>query len=150
MTNPQFESNSASAGEIHTDRFETNTGAQSAAKKQRIIFWLFVYHAAVGFIEGLSSIDDPMLTFLFTVPIYIMVLSWCYADANERGRQLSKGESTSLILFFIVAFPIYLFRTRGIRGFQTLMLSLLVMAGMFATWAVTLMIGSWIGNATNH
>ncbi|WP_029247979.1 hypothetical protein [Schlesneria paludicola] len=145
MINQQSESTDVIADDGPTYPPETSY----SAKKRRIVVWLFVYSAALGAIYCFLPAGDRLIDGLASLPISILALSWCSADANERGRGFGKLASTTLVLFFVVAFPIYLFRTRGIRALKALFLTLLVTTGMLvcmlATNWITVSIGIAMG-----
>lgn len=49
------------------------------------------------------------------------MIAWCFEDARQRDYQIGKLMRIGLVLFFIGVFPIYLFRTRGLFGFVSLL-----------------------------
>ena len=51
-----------------------------------------------------------------------------------------------LLLFFGLALPVYIFRTRGVRGFKTIGWTLLLAAGMVAIVFATGLLTFWIGD----
>ncbi len=75
-----------------------------------------------------------MVILLLTVglPMLILAIIWCYADAEVRDYRIGKITRLGLVMFFIIAFLIYVFRTRGLRGFKTLGLTALFVAAMAA------------------
>jgi len=91
-------------------------------------------------------------TVLYSVvglPILILAIVWCQADADERGRRISKPMKVCPVLFFMPAFPIYIFQTRGLSGFKTLfrtaMLAVAMIACMYAVAFAAVAIGYAVG-----
>src|SRR5262245_18668935 len=65
------------------------------------------------------------LQLLEGVAIAALVASWCQVDARERGGTIGKLQFVAIILFALIALPVYLVRTRGVRGFLSILLALL-------------------------
>ena len=51
----------------------------------------------------------------------ILVVAWVYADASSRQRRLCYDYDTFLFFAWPLLAPCYLFQTRGIRGFLTML-----------------------------
>ncbi|MBI5821060.1 MAG: hypothetical protein HZA88_18990 [Verrucomicrobia bacterium] len=51
----------------------------------------------------------------------ILIVSWVYADASLRQRRLCYDYDTFLFFAWPLLAPCYLFQTRGLRGFLTLL-----------------------------
>jgi hypothetical protein len=51
----------------------------------------------------------------------IVLASWVYADADLRRRKLCYDYDTFLLFAWPIVMPCYLFQTRGIRAFLTLL-----------------------------
>jgi len=103
-----------------------------AARKRRIVWMLLIYSAGVGAISLFLPEEDRQTDFLLGLPYLIFGVSWCFADARERNHRIGKLMQLVLVLFFVIGFPIYLFQTRGLRGFQTLAAALLLVIVMIA------------------
>ena len=130
--------------------------AQPPAKsdrKRKIVFWLVAYSLIVG--PPLVFVPDGsnVLSTLLTLPLLVLGVSWCHTDARQRGFRLGRAWTLFLVFLSIIAFPIYFFRTRGIRGIKTLFLAvalcIVMMICMAATGLVTLLIvdAIWPGYA---
>lgn len=102
-----------------------------AAKKQRILVWLLIWSAIMGAIAGLLTEDDLAIELLISLPWLCLCVYWCHVDAQERNFRLGRFMRLTLILIFLLGFPIYLFRSRGIKGGLTLMWSI-------AFWGITM------------
>lgn len=59
-----------------------------------------------------------------------LILWWTLLDARQHGYSVGKMMRIGLILFTFIAFPIYVFQSRGIAGFKLLLLSILFFSAM--------------------
>lgn len=118
-------------------------------QKRRFIGLLWVYGLLFGVICCFLPENDSQIDFLVSVPFLVFGILWCSADAKERGTRLGKPTQILLVLLFVVGFPLYVFRSRGLGGFKTLFLGTVVAAisiglALLSGYA-TLMIGYWLG-----
>lgn len=51
----------------------------------------------------------------------LVVASWVMADARRRGRRLCHDYDSFVFFVWPILVPIYLFQTRGVRAFLTLL-----------------------------
>ena len=86
------------------------------------MLWLF---AAAS---GVASALDPdgagvpkRAELVSSVTFQLLVASWVMADARKRGRQLCYDYDSFVYLVWPVVVPVYLFQTRGVRAFLTLL-----------------------------
>jgi hypothetical protein len=56
-----------------------------------------------------------------SVALPLVVASWLMADARKRGRRLCYDYDSFVYFAWPVIVPVYLFQTRGIRAFLTLL-----------------------------
>lgn len=116
-----------------------------AAKKRRIVLMLLAYSAILGVIGVFLPDEESPLDYIVGLPILILGMAWCFVDAEERDHRIGKLMQLALIFFFVVAYPLYLFQTRGIRGFLTLGLAMVLVAVMaacaFSTGYATILVG---------
>ncbi len=63
-----------------------------------------------GFVDLAAKITFPVL-----------LMSWVYADAESRHRKLCYDYDTFLFFAWPLVVPCYLFQTRGVRAFLTLL-----------------------------
>jgi len=124
---------------------QTQTTVDYAAKKRRIILMLLAYSAIYGVLCIFLPNEDSPLDFLAVLPMLILSVSWCFLDATEHDYRIGRLMVLTLVLLFIVGFPIYVFRTRGIRGFKTLLLTTCLAAVMVACAFSTLYMGFALG-----
>ena len=89
-------------------------------RKRTILIALLVYSAIIGPIYACLPEFASRLEILISLPILVMAISWCLIDAREIGYQVGCLMKILLILFFMVGFPIYVFRTRGLSSITTL------------------------------
>ncbi len=120
-----------------------------AAKKHRIILMLLAYSAIFGVICIFLPEEGSLLDFVVGLPMLILGISWCFTDADQHNHQIGKLMRFVLVLLFIIGFPLYIFQTRGIRGFKILALTVLLMTAMavcaFCIMLATLYIGDALG-----
>jgi len=120
-----------------------------AEKKRRIIKMLFAYSVIVGVVTVFLPEEDPFLDLVIGLPLLGLTMSWCFADADERDRQIGGFTKGLLVLIFFLGFPLYVFQSRGIKGFKTLCLAILLVAAMFvcmvASMFLTLIVGEALG-----
>jgi len=113
-----------------------------ARKKTRILLMLLGYSAltgifvVVGFFFNPNDKPNPM-NIVIHVPTIALILWWCLVDAEQHDHAIGKIMRICLILLTFIAFPIYIFQTRGIGGFKTLVLAALFFAAMTACSVVT-------------
>lgn len=122
-------------------------------RKRRILFMLLGYSAllgvflVIGFIFNIFNPEDqpnPM-NIVIQIPSIALTFWWCLVDADQHDHTMGKIMRIGLILATIVAFPIYIFRTRGIAGFRTLLLAVLFLVAMSVCVNVTAGLAMVIG-----
>ncbi len=101
-------------------------------RKRRILILLLVYSAVLGLSAVYLPEDDRVVDVALGLPMLIMLISWCYIDAGQRNHVIGRIMRASLVLLFALAFPIYIFQTRGLKGFISLALTAVFMAAMAA------------------
>ena len=107
--------------------------------------WAVPMAAAVnGLLLGAYYRDAQIMVVIdwcFKVLIWAALVIWCHADAVTRNFQIGRGLRLGLLFVLPIAFPYYLFSTRGIKAFITLGLVILfglltfgvIMAGAITT-----------------
>jgi hypothetical protein len=81
-----------------------------------------------------------------SVAFFLALLAWCYYDASGLGFLLSKLTILSLILVAPVAFPVYLFKTRGARrGLKALSLACLFLGAWYLVTVIAGFVASLVG-----
>jgi len=63
---------------------------------------------------------EQLISFIGGALGSFFVFLWCYFDALERQYPLSKTMKICLVAIAAIAFPVYVFRSRGLAGFKTL------------------------------
>ncbi len=120
-------------------------------KKRKIIALLFLYAAFLGVFSTLSSNEvDRSLEFFLGLPSLILAIWWCFVDARERDHRIGRLMKLCLVLLFVVAFPIYLLQTRGIRGLLTIGMSLLLAVALFLCAAAAAIATESLRQVTGH
>jgi hypothetical protein len=89
-------------------------------EKRRLLKLLLGYSALYGVITVFLGQEHTMLDFFVGCPLLILAVIWCHTDAYERDHRIGKMMKFGLIFYFVLAFPIYIFQTRGLRGIETL------------------------------
>ena len=126
--------------------------AKSSICKKRCLVLLFIYPLVFGAAMPIVPQDSApgiAISRLLVLALFLTALLWCHYDSLERGFWVSKTLKAALVLLFAVAFPYYIFRTRGVAGFKTLGRVLLVLAAMAVLCltgaSVTFFFGTLIG-----
>jgi len=89
---------------------------------------LWVCAIAFGIALGIGPDGMPKRAELASnVALPLVVASWVTADARKRGRRLCYDYDSFVYFAWFVVVPVYLFQTRGVRAFITL----LCFAGMW-------------------
>lgn len=85
------------------------------------MLWLY------AFAVGITSAITPDATLprraesLSQIALSLILASWVIADAHKRQRQLCYDYDTFVFFASPIVVPIYLFQTRGVRAFLTLL-----------------------------
>ena len=85
-----------------------------------------------------------VIDWFFRVLIWVALVIWCHADAVTHNFRIGMGLRLGLIFVSPIAFPYYLFSTRGIKAFITIGLVILLgllTFGVIMTGAITT--GGW-------
>jgi hypothetical protein len=132
-----------------TDDAESEPSVDYAAQKRRIVMLLLGYSTLLGIISCFLPEAKTPLDFLVGLPLLILGIMWCTADATQRNHRIGRVMKWLLILLFIVGMPIYLFQTRGLGGIKAIAVAMVLVAAMyfcaFATAFVTLYVGDVMG-----
>lgn len=109
---------------------ECSRSVDHAARKRRIVMMLLAYSAILGVISCFLPEEASALDGIVSLPILILGISWCFADAAQRGHRIGRLTIILLIFLFIVGLPIYLFQTRGIGAVKTLASAMMLVGAM--------------------
>lgn len=99
-------------------------------RKRTILLLLLGWAVVAGACSILLGGGAPTTDFLLSVPTVILSVAWCYVDASEHEHRIRNLMRLALIFLFPIAFPIYLFQTRGVAGFKALGWALLFVLAM--------------------
>jgi hypothetical protein len=144
MADPESASNDSdlSVAQAGTDREYTR-------RKRRVLLMLLGYSGLLGVISVFRPEENPLRDFVLGLPILLMAVKWCSLDARQHNFVLTKLIQVCLVLIFILAFPLYIFQSRGVGGVKTLVQTGLFAAAMvacqIATWYVTTLLQTLIG-----
>ncbi|MFN8857208.1 MAG: hypothetical protein ACK50P_16700 [Planctomycetaceae bacterium] len=125
------------------------TASPWGRRKRWLVAMLFVASALLGIAGCFIDEEDSVLELLLGLPLLVLSIAWCFADARERGHRLGRVMRLLLVLSFALALPIYLFQSRGWRGIITLLqvvgvMTAVILVGMAAEW-LTLQLGARAG-----
>lgn len=84
---------------------------------------LWLYMIAFGVACGMSS-DGTMswrADYVAQVALSLILASWVTADAQKRQLKLCHDFDSFVFFAWPIVLPVYLFRTRGVRAFLTLL-----------------------------
>ena len=112
------------------------------ASRETWFFWPFFL--VLGFMTGRQTDTaqiPPRADLLISLTFALLIAFWVVLDARRRQRQMGYGFPALVFFIWPIFAPIYLFQTRGLRAF----LSLLAFAAMLL---VTVCIGVGIGVMT--
>jgi hypothetical protein len=118
-----------------------------STKKRRIIMLLFAYSAIVGTALLFLPEEDTTLDFIVRIPFLILSVSWCFTDAAERDHRIGRLTKLFLIFVFIYGFPLYLFQTRGNGAVKSLLLAMVLAAGLLACMVAAAFLTSFVCDA---
>ena len=96
---------------------EGTSGRSDHRKSVRFLLLLgFYLLAAIAGIMGTGQLRSGVVHFLFSIMAASVATYWCVLDARILGRPIV--QSVHWIMFFTwpLAVPIYLIRSRGLRG----------------------------------
>lgn len=117
---------------------ETAKGISDIVRRKRsVLLKLLAYSGLIGIISALFPNTKGVLDYLFGLPALVLGITWCHLDANQREYSLGKLMRLGLIFMFVIVFPFYLFRTRGLKGITTLAQAILFVIAMFACTLAT-------------
>ncbi len=97
--------------------------------ERRRTFVIAIYFLAA--VSGAKSVLGPDVLTRILIPLGMAILltQFCYIDSIVRGRQLPWSVRWLIFFFWIVAVPIYLFWSRGLRATHWILLYII---GLFA------------------
>ena len=101
--------------------------------KRSCLIGMLILSACSGVISGWCPDYNVIIDFIICVPFLFLNYAWCHYDALEQGYFMSKIMRICIVLFLFVAFPVYIFKTRGLGGFKTLGFSLLFVGASIVT-----------------
>lgn len=117
------EMNSPAAGDGSDFDVDAVPSRQVAITKRRILVGSLVYAAIVGLLVDALPEDAPVVDFFVGLPLLILAVAWCLTDADERDHRIGSVMRVALVFLFVLAFPLYVFQTRGLWGIKTLALA---------------------------
>jgi hypothetical protein len=97
-----------------------------------LLLWL--YAAALGIAFAATSDDGlpKQADYASSAALALILATWVTADARKRRRPLCYDYDTLVFFAWPIVVPVYLFQTRGVRAFLTLLC-------FAAIWLLTLL-----------
>jgi hypothetical protein len=71
-----------------------------------------------------------ILVFLQALATALTVPAWCHYDARQHGHPFGTGLRLLVLFVAVIGFPIYAFRTRGVRGFRLIASALAILVAV--------------------
>ena len=86
--------------------------------KMRCLVGLLLLFVVMGVLDQLvvQKQADRVVTVVGGLVSIVLIFIWCQNDSYERSYRIPKALRLLIIFVAILGIPIYLFRTRGIRG----------------------------------
>lgn len=87
-----------------------------------LLLWLYAVAACIASAIGPDNAGMPKRAAVASsVAMSLVLASWVMADARKRGRQLCYDYDSFIYFAWPIVVPVYLFQTRGVRAFFTLL-----------------------------
>lgn len=134
---------------VETDTEDTQNTEKSGSSRSCLVLILGV-SAVWGFCLGLLPEESDLLYFVdYAAPIALLVcaLIWCTLDSSRHDFFLTRRWYLSLLAFFAVAFPYYLFVTRGLAGLKTMAYAVVFVAICVALLFVSAEFGAFLATS---
>ena len=122
-------------------------------KKRQAIFYLLAVAIVLPFFEVFVARwwhDEKIWMAINIAALMFPTLRWCFLDANERHQRLGRFMQLLIICVAALGIPVWLLRTRGVRGFVAigwllLLFALVIGANTLAEYvAVDLWLPHWL------
>lgn len=100
-------------------------------------FWLFFL--CLGVVTSRETETAQVSSrgeFAISIAFGLLVVIWIVRDARQRERKLGYGFPALVLLLWPIFAPIYLFQTRGVRAFLSLLAFLVIFVAATALGAV--------------
>jgi hypothetical protein len=86
------------------------------------MLWFFALTFGVASAVGPAGADLPKEAHLSAhVALSLIIALWIIEDARKQGRKLCYDYDSLVYLFWPAVAPVYLFQTRGLKAFRTLL-----------------------------
>lgn len=121
--------------------------------KRRLLVMLLGHNTIIGALEPFAH-SVHLVESAVAIPYMITGSIWCWLDLRQHRYSIGDFMRYCLVMALPITFPIYLLRTRGLRGFRPMVLTLLFVIlmsvcqvfGFFASTWVGTRLGYWDGN----
>lgn len=103
-------------------------------------FFLWIYMLVVGWATGISEDGElpKRAEFIASILQPLIITWWVLVDAQKRSRPLFFDYPTFVFLCWPMLVPVYLFQTRGVKAFLTMLcfvgMSLISATVTFTFW----------------
>ena len=102
---------------------------KEARQKLWLIVFLFCYMLLFGITVSMEEPKSGLASFIDIIFLPILIatsLTWVQIDMRAKGKLINIDWSLGLFLFAPVVFPLYLYKTRGIKSGSILLIKTIV------------------------
>jgi hypothetical protein len=123
--------------------------------KRRLLAMLLGHNTIIGALEPFAHAVH-LVESAVAIPYMMMGSIWCWLDLRQHRYSIGDLMRYCLVVALPIAFPIYVIRTRGLRGLRplglailfTVLLSICQVLGFVASVWVGTRLGYWDANAS--
>jgi hypothetical protein len=99
----------------------------TTSKKAIVILLMLALSLAAGmFAEAASETHPRKSMFGLNIGIGFLAFLWCTFDSEQYKYRFGRALSIAIVLFLPIGFPIYCFKSRGMKAAITLPLALIL------------------------
>ena len=119
---------------------ESRSNLTDADRKSQLLRHMVLYSLVAGVASEFWSSLSP----LFGMPLLVLSVIWCQANAREQARPIGRVWVLFLLLTFAISYPVYVFRTHGMAGFKVLLYSMAFFAVMLFCLNIVPLLRLWL------
>jgi hypothetical protein len=86
-----------------------------------LLLWLYAVALGIAFAATLDEGLPKQADYASSAALALILATWVTADARKRRRPLCYDYDTLVFFAWPIVIPVYLFQTRGLRAFLTLL-----------------------------
>ena len=121
-------------------------GEDFAKAKRRRLIWMASLSVVSGVVQQLL-VDGEMgrpLQLVSALATTVLIASWCHVDARQRDFTIGRGMFLTIVFLTFLGVPIYLLRTRGVRGIVSILLAVLFVVLMVVLEEAAILVTYWL------